>query len=180
MSSSEIDQPLSISQSDTLLFFVFLCPFAQYFQISCQCCGIAAYINNPLRLHLKNRFQQFSVAPFPRRIYDDHIRVCLFSSVLFFIIFIVFRKDFFRFPTKTVRFLFRLTVRFLLHHQSQGARFPRRKPVLPSAQETKKLFRYRSTNPKPFHLLLSLHIQAPESIIFRLYRVYLINDKGEI
>lgn len=56
-------------------FSQFISAIHQNPQITCKRCRITTHINNPLRLHGKHRGQTLLIAPLPRRIYHNHIRM---------------------------------------------------------------------------------------------------------
>ena len=64
-------------------------------------------------------------------------------------------------PRKTLRCRYRYALHYCGHLQLPAAQFPRRIPCAHFLQGITKSFRYRSTNPTPFHFRSVPHIQVP-------------------
>ena len=85
--------------------FQFIPVPAQYFQVPCQCRGIAADIYHFLRRHLDDCIQQDFIAAFARRIYHDHICPRRLAAVFPGVFFVISGQHFLRLSHKELRIL---------------------------------------------------------------------------
>ena len=81
-------------------FLYFIPQLPKHLHISCQRCGIAGYIHDAVRLHAGHGVEEVFFAAFSRRIDDDDVRVGVFARVVFGVLFVVGRKNLFRFSNE--------------------------------------------------------------------------------
>ena len=81
-------------------FLKFIPISAKVFQISCQCCRIAAYVYDSLWHHVDHCFKYALFTTFTWWIYDDYVGSCIFTWMSLRIIFIILWKYFFCFSYK--------------------------------------------------------------------------------
>ena len=133
-------------------FLYFIPQLPKHLHISCQRCGIAGYIHDAVRLHAGHGVEEVFFAAFSRRIDDDDVRVGVFARVVFGVLFVVGRKNLFRFSNEKfsvfdlVNFRIVLRIRDCLRDDFDAVDF-----FWLSARGTGKSFRCRSRDPRPSH-----------------------------
>ena len=78
-------------------FLYFIPQLPKHLHISCQRCGIAGDIHDAVRLHAGHGVEEVFFAAFSRRIDNDDVRVGVFARMVFGVLFVVGRKNLFRF-----------------------------------------------------------------------------------